>query len=55
MVVLVTGASGQLGQALQFIAPNYAEIKFHFYTSSELNITDLAHCKTFFDEIKPDF
>lgn len=55
MVVLVTGASGQLGQALQFIAPNYAEIKFHFYTSSELNITDLAHCKTVFDEIKPDF
>ncbi|MDR6968756.1 dTDP-4-dehydrorhamnose reductase [Flavobacterium arsenatis] len=55
MVVVVTGASGQLGQSLQFIAPNYPQIKFHFYNSSELNITDLENCKTIFSEIKPDF
>lgn len=55
MVVLVTGASGQLGQSLQFIAPNYPEIKFHFYTSAALNITDLENCKTVFSRIKPDF
>ena len=30
MVVLVTGASGQLGQAIQFIAPNYPKIDFIF-------------------------
>lgn len=55
MVVLVTGASGQLGQSLQFIAPDYPEISFHFYNSSELNITNLENCKTIFDATKPDF
>ncbi|WP_026703788.1 dTDP-4-dehydrorhamnose reductase [Flavobacterium soli] len=55
MVVIVTGASGQLGQSLQFIAPNYPEIEFHFYTSGELNITDLENCKNIFAETKPDF
>ena len=55
MVVVVTGASGQLGQSLQFIAPNYPEITFHFYNSSELNITDLENCKTNFSKVKPDF
>ncbi|RZJ98960.1 MAG: NAD-dependent epimerase/dehydratase family protein [Flavobacterium sp.] len=55
MVVLVTGASGQLGQSLQFIAPNYPEITFRFYNSSELDIIDLENCKTIFSETKPDF
>ena len=55
MVVLVTGSSGQLGQSLQFIASNYPEIKFHFYDSSTLNITDFDHCKVIFSEIKPDY
>ena len=55
MVVLVTGASGQLGQSLQFIAPNYPKITFHFYSSSKLNITDLENCKAIFAQIKPDF
>lgn len=55
MVVLVTGAGGQLGQSLQFIAPNYPEISFHFYDSTALNIADLEHCKTVFSKVKPDF
>lgn len=55
MVVLVTGASGQLGQALQFIAPKYPEISFHFYNSTELNITDLDNCRNIFAQTKPDF
>ena len=55
MVVAVTGASGQLGQSLQFIAKNYPEITFHFYNSSELNVTDLEKCKTIFSKMKPDF
>ncbi|CAM4164460.1 dTDP-4-dehydrorhamnose reductase [Flavobacterium antarcticum] len=55
MVVLVTGASGQLGQALQSIANQYAEIEFQFYTSSELDITNLENCKTIFAEARPDF
>jgi len=55
MVVLVTGASGQLGQSLQFIAKNYPQIDFHFYNSSELNITDLENCKTIFSKVKPGY
>ena len=55
MVVLVTGASGQLGQALQSIEKSYPEIDFHFLNSSELNITDLEQCKTVFKNEKPHF
>lgn len=55
MIVLVTGSSGQLGQALQSIAKEYAEITFQFCNSSELNIIDLEQCKTVFNKIKPDF
>ncbi|GEP50025.1 NAD(P)-dependent oxidoreductase [Flavobacterium noncentrifugens] len=55
MVVLVTGAAGQLGQALQFISDKYSEIQFRFFTSSELNITDAANCEAVFSEIKPDY
>lgn len=55
MVVLVTGAKGQLGQSLQFIAANYPEIKFVFYASSDLDITNLQNCQSVFSKIKPDF
>lgn len=55
MVVLVTGAYGQLGQSLQFIAPNYPEIQFGFCTSSELDITDLNNIELIFNKFKPDF
>ncbi len=55
MVVLVTGASGQLGQALQSIVNEYAAITFKFCNSSELNITDLEQCKTVFKKVKPNF
>ena len=55
MVVLVTGSAGQLGQSLQFIAPNYPEIQFVFYTSKELDITDLDQCKLIFSKHQPDF
>ncbi|MEK8179017.1 dTDP-4-dehydrorhamnose reductase [Flavobacterium buctense] len=55
MVVLVTGSAGQLGQSLQFIAPNYPEIQFLFYTSKELDITNLGQCKLIFSKHQPDF
>lgn len=55
MVVLVTGANGQLGQAIQFIAKKHIEIQFVFCNSSDLNITDLESCKQKFEEIKPDY
>lgn len=55
MVVLVTGANGQLGQSLQFISDHYSDIQFHFYTSTELDITNRNNIKEIFSLIKPDF
>jgi dTDP-4-dehydrorhamnose reductase len=55
MVVLVTGANGQLGQSLQFIAPNYPEIKFVFRDSRQLDITNLNNIKQVFEQFKPSY
>lgn len=55
MVVLVTGSSGQLGQSLQHIAPNYKAIQFVFCTSSDLNITDIEQCHAIFEQYQPDY
>lgn len=55
MVVLVTGASGQLGQSIQFIAGNYPDIDFVFYNSQELDITQKKGTETIFSKIKPDY
>jgi dTDP-4-dehydrorhamnose reductase len=65
MVVLVTGANGQLGQALQYISSNYPDrsikgeqakqIQFHFCSSSDLDITKKDTIEAIFNTIKPDF
>jgi dTDP-4-dehydrorhamnose reductase len=55
MVVLVTGANGQLGQALQFIAPTHPEIQFVFCDSSKLDITNLNNVEQLFKQFEPDF
>ena len=55
MVVLVTGANGQLGQAIQSISKNHKEIDFVFCSSSELDITNLENCQVVFDEFQPQF
>ena len=55
MVVLITGANGQLGQAIQSIAGNYPSIDFVFCSSSELNIIDKNNCETIFKKYKPQF
>lgn len=55
MVVLVTGANGQLGQAVQSVVGNYPSIDFVFCSSSELNITDLTNCENIFQQYKPNF
>jgi dTDP-4-dehydrorhamnose reductase len=55
MVVLVTGANGQLGQAIQSIVGNYPSIDFVFCASSELNITDKNNCETIFEKYKPQY
>ena len=55
MVVLVTGANGQLGQAIQFVAGNYPNINFVFCSSSDLDITNKENCDSLFNKEKPDF
>lgn len=55
MVVLVTGANGQLGQSLQFIAPSYPELLFVFCSSSDLDISHPENCESVFNKNKPDF
>lgn len=55
MVVLVTGANGQLGQSLQFIAEKYPEIEFVFCDSKKLDITDYDNVNAVFNEFIPDY
>ena len=55
MVVLVTGSSGQLGQALQFIAEDYPDIKFYFAGSTEGDVTDKEKLQALFKDVKPNF
>ena len=55
MVVLVTGANGQLGQAIRFVAGNYSNIHFVFCSSSDLDITNKENCDSVFNKEKPDF
>jgi dTDP-4-dehydrorhamnose reductase len=55
MVVLVTGANGQLGQAIQSISGKYPEIDFVFCSSSELDITNLENCQAIFSNYQPQF
>jgi dTDP-4-dehydrorhamnose reductase len=49
MVILVTGASGQLGQAIQFIASDYADCQFIFASSKDLDITNQDRVNSFFE------
>jgi len=55
MVVLVTGANGQLGQSLQSICGNYPEFTFVFCSSQELDITNLDSCQSVYKKYKPDY
>jgi dTDP-4-dehydrorhamnose reductase len=55
MVVLVTGANGQLGQSIQFIANKYPKIQFVYTDFQEMDITNLESCQAVFSEHKPQF
>jgi dTDP-4-dehydrorhamnose reductase len=55
MVVLVTGAKGQLGQAIQFISGNHPQIDFIFCASSDLDITKKQNCQEVFAKHQPNF
>jgi dTDP-4-dehydrorhamnose reductase len=55
MKVLITGASGQLGQAFQFIAEDYKDASFYFTDSRDGNITDKAKLDLLFNTVQPDY
>lgn len=55
MVVIITGANGQLGQSLQSVVENYPAIDFVFCNSSELDITNKENCEVVFSKYKPNF
>ena len=55
MVVLVTGANGQLGQEIQHIAKSYLNLNFVFCNSTDLDISNKENCQAVFHKIKPDF
>lgn len=55
MVVLVTGANGQLGQSIQLIAKNHTDFQFHFFDSKTLDITNKETIDSIFSKIKPDY
>ncbi|MFC4738420.1 dTDP-4-dehydrorhamnose reductase [Flavobacterium ponti] len=55
MVVLVTGASGQLGQAIESIAEKFPDIEFEFCDSEKLDITDYDNVNAVFNEFIPKY
>lgn len=55
MVILVTGANGQLGQALQAKGSSTSDLEFVFATSSDLDISNYEACAEFFEKIKPNY
>lgn len=55
MVVLVTGANGQLGQSIRFIADKHPNIQFVYTDFQEMDITSLESCQTVFSKYKPQF
>ena len=55
MVVLVTGGYGQLGQAIQKLAPEMTNIEFVFTNSNTLNITDFEAVEQAFQTYNPKF
>ena len=55
MVVLVTGANGQLGQSIQFIANKYPKIQFVYTDFQEMDITNFQSCHAVFTKHKPQF
>ncbi|MFY8069259.1 MAG: dTDP-4-dehydrorhamnose reductase [Flavobacterium sp.] len=55
MVVLVTGANGQLGQSIKSIANKYPTIQFVYTDFYEMDITNIESCTKAFLKYQPQF
>lgn len=53
--VLITGANGQLGQALKKAAVNYAGLEFYFAGSADADITSAESLAAVFNKVQPHF
>jgi dTDP-4-dehydrorhamnose reductase len=53
--ILVTGATGQLGQELQQLATRYSQWRFFFFSKEDLNICDPGSITKSFSKIKPHY
>ena len=53
--ILVTGANGQLGRELQFVAESYPELEFIFLSKEDLPIQNSSAVQHYFSFIKPQF
>ena len=53
--VLVTGASGQLGQSIQKLAKDYSQLTFHFTDRKTLDITNKETINIFFSNNQFDY
>jgi len=54
MVVIVFGAGGQLGKAIQFVSKRTA-VQFHFYDSQQVDISNNKLVNDTFESLNPDF
>ncbi|MCS7018032.1 MAG: dTDP-4-dehydrorhamnose reductase [Cytophagales bacterium] len=52
-VLLITGANGQLGCSLRYIAPSYTDFEFVFACSNELDITQRENITAYFERYQP--
>lgn len=53
--VVVTGANGQLGQALKKAADGHAGLQFYFAGSADADITSAQSLEAYFNTVNPDF
>lgn len=53
--IIVTGANGQVGSELQFLAKQYPNFEFHFTDVSELDITNEKAILELFTKINPAY
>lgn len=53
--IIVTGANGQLGSEIKFLAEAYPDFEFYFFAKSDLTIDDEEAVQQKFEEIQPAF
>ena len=53
--IIVTGANGQVGNELQFLAQQSPDFEFHFTDIAELDITNENAITSLFEEIQPTY